>query len=202
MHSGSGWAAAGPSSDADFVSGLGVDFDNCSDVGRRSSSKTSSLKSEAVNWVGVRGGDGTYSSGSVMIARSRGSVKVVEKGEGGSGSKAGTLAAGSELEKGPYSSWEEQETHGSGELDLRCAKGLPNESSSRARLEGTNRRIRPSCITHVKYLALSHGKPRVFDSRFVCEPMGSVASGQVSDDGSGENGRCCLIRTVVVERCC
>lgn len=74
VRSSSGWATAGSSSDVDFTPGPGVGLDNGSGVGRRSSSKTFLLKSEAVNWVGVRGRDGTCSSGS---------VKVVETGEGG-----------------------------------------------------------------------------------------------------------------------
>ena len=95
VRSGSGWATAGSGSDAGFSSGSGV---------RR---RSSPLNSEVVNWVGVRGGDGKCSSGSVVMAESRGSVKVVETGEKGSGSKAGTLVAGSELEKGLWSSWGE-----------------------------------------------------------------------------------------------
>ena len=58
VRSGSGWATVGSGSDADLVPGSGVGFDNRSDVGRRFS-KTFSLKLEAVNWIGVRGGDGT-----------------------------------------------------------------------------------------------------------------------------------------------
>jgi len=73
---------------------------------------------------------------------------VVETGEGGSGSEAGAMVTGSELEKGLCSSWEEKEAHGSGEPDLCCAKGFSNGLSSRARLEGASRSSNPSILKH------------------------------------------------------
>ena len=138
-----------------------------------------SLKPEAVNWVGVRGGDGTCSSGSAVTAESRGSVKVVETGERGSGSKAGAVVVGSELEKGLCSSWEVKEAHGSGEPDLCCANGFSNGLSSRARLEGASKSSNSSILKHAchQMSSLELQETYVFHTSLVCEPADSVASG-------------------------
>ena len=143
VRSGSGWGGVGPGWGVDFASDSDVGFDTGSTVGLRSSSTTLSLRSEAVNWVGVRGGDGARSSGSVVITESRGSVEAVETGEGGSGSK---VLVDSEFEKGLCSSWEVKEAHGSGEPDLGCANGFSNGLSSRARLEGASKSSNPSIL--------------------------------------------------------
>jgi len=105
-----------------------------------------------VGWVGVRGGDGTCSSGSVVITESKGSVEVVEveTGEGGSGSKVGMAAVDPGLEKGLCSSWEAKEAHGSGEPDLCCANGFSNGLSSRARFEGVSKSSNPSILGRVR----------------------------------------------------
>jgi hypothetical protein len=126
-----------------------------------------------VNWVGVRGGDGACTSGSVAIAESRGSVVRAETGDGGSGSKAGAGAVDSELEKGLCSSWEVKEAHGSGELDLCCANGFSNGLSSRARLEGASRSSNPSIPNArvVRYPASSRRK-----TSWCGEPAGAVES--------------------------